>query len=46
LVYVRGFVISYARALGFDSEKVANRYMEHLESSRGAPRRSRFLGRD
>ncbi|MFP6564826.1 MAG: helix-turn-helix domain-containing protein [Myxococcota bacterium] len=46
LVYVRGFVIAYARALGFDSEKVANRYMEHLESSRGVPRRSRFLGRD
>ena len=34
LVYVRGFVTSYARAIGLDPERVAASYMSHLEQAR------------
>ena len=42
-VYVRGFVTSYARAIGLDPQRVAKSYMARLEESRSAPRRSAAL---
>ena len=44
-VYVRGFLVAYARAIGLDSSKVATSYMARLEESKVGHRRSRLLGR-
>ncbi len=43
-VYVRGFVASYARALGLDSDRVTRAYMSYFEKAGDAPRK-RLLGR-
>jgi flagellar biosynthesis protein FlhG len=46
-VYVRGFVIAYARAigLGLDAKSVAKSYMARLEASKLSRPRGRLLGR-
>ena len=44
-VYVRGFLIAYARAIGLDARKVAASYMARVEQAKQAPRKSRLLGR-
>lgn len=44
LVYVRGFVTSYARAIGLDPERVAASYMSHLEQARNDSPRGRRPG--
>ena len=44
-VYVRGFVIGYARTIGLDADSVAADYMTRVETSRADQGRSRFLGR-
>lgn len=44
-VYVRGFVMSYARTIGLDADRVAVDYMTRVETSRTDQGRSRFLGR-
>ncbi len=44
LVYVRGFVTSYARAIGLDPERVAASYMSHLEQARSDSSRGRRPG--
>jgi cytoskeletal protein RodZ len=36
-VFVRGFVIQYAKALKLDHEKIANAYMDYLRTKRTAP---------
>ena len=33
-VYVRGFVAAYARCLGLDAGRVANEYLERLQTAR------------
>ena len=43
-VYVRGFVIAYARAIGLDAEECARSYLAEMERSRPA-RARRLLGR-
>ncbi len=40
-VYVRGFVVSYARCLGLDPERVAGSYLECLREAEPPPRRTR-----
>ena len=44
-VYVRGFVMAYAKTIELDAERVAAAYMERVEASRSAQSRGRFLGR-
>jgi flagellar biosynthesis protein FlhG len=44
-VYVRGFLVAYARAIGLDSTHVAASYMARLEESKQRRRRTRLLGR-
>lgn len=44
LVYVRGFVTSYARAIGLDPERVAASYISHLEDAQSNPPRGRRPG--
>ena len=44
LVYVRGFVISYARAIGLDPDRVVTSYMSHLEDAQSDPPRGRRPG--
>jgi hypothetical protein len=45
VVYVRGFVASYARLLGIDPAQVAPSYVARCEEHRQARPRGRFLGR-
>jgi len=44
-VYVRGFLVAYARAIGLDSSHVAASYMARFEESKQGRRRGRLLGR-
>lgn len=44
-VYVRGFVVAYARAIGLDPAKVVESYMARLEESKRGHRKGRLLGR-
>jgi flagellar biosynthesis protein FlhG len=44
-VYVRGFLVAYARAIGLDSTHVAASYMARFEESKQGSRRTRLLGR-
>lgn len=44
-VYVRGFVIAYARAIGLDAKKVATSYLTRLENSKQNHPGGRLLGR-
>jgi len=44
-VYVRGFVIAYARVIGLDAKRVASDYMARVEEVRGKKGRGRFPGR-
>ncbi len=44
-VYVRGFVVAYARAIGLDPQKVAPTYMARLEESKRSSRKARLSGR-
>ena len=39
-VYVRGFVMAYAKAIGLDPQRVAANYMERLQESKGQAKRS------
>src|SRR5258706_16024091 len=36
-VYVRGFLVEYARALGLDSERVKTTYLERFRAARPGP---------
>jgi len=45
LVYMRGFLTAYTRAVGLDTEKVLATYMPRLESQRQGKGRGRLLGR-
>ncbi len=44
-VYVRGFVMTYARTIGIDPARVAASYLRRFEESRSEQGRGRFLGR-
>ena len=44
-VYVRGFVMTYARTIGIDPARVVASYLRRFEESRSAQGRGRFLGR-
>jgi flagellar biosynthesis protein FlhG len=44
-VYVRGFVIAYAKTIGLDPSRVVTSYLARLEDARGAQERSGFLDR-
>lgn len=44
-VYVRGFVVAYARAIGLDSDRIATSYMERLNAARGPGQESGVPGR-
>ncbi len=44
-VYVRGFVMTYARTIGIDPVRVAASYLRRFEESRSDQGRGRFLGR-
>ena len=44
-VYVRGFLVAYARAIGLDSSQVAASYMARLDESKQGRRKGRLLGR-
>ena len=44
LVYVRGFVVAYARVLGFDPSRVAPSYVLRCEEHRGQQARGRAHG--
>jgi flagellar biosynthesis protein FlhG len=44
-VYVRGFVMAYARTIGLDPQRVAKSYLERVEIARANQGRSGFLGR-
>jgi DnaJ-class molecular chaperone len=44
-VYVRGFVIAYARTIGLDPARVVASYLARHEAEHGADARSGFLGR-
>jgi len=44
-VYVRGFVVAYARHLGLDAARVSHSYTTRLEEHRNAKPRGRQLGR-
>jgi flagellar biosynthesis protein FlhG len=44
-VYVRGFVMNYARTIGIDPARVAASYLRCFEESRSEQGRGRFLGR-
>jgi len=41
-VYVRGFVMAYARAIGLDPDRVVASYMERVDEARNASKRSRI----
>jgi curved DNA-binding protein CbpA len=43
-VYVRGFVMAYARCLRLDGARVAASYMQRCEAQQGSHRRGRRLG--
>ncbi len=43
-VYVRGFVVSYARCVGLDPARVVGPYMDKLEEARPAPAKSKRRG--
>ncbi len=45
VVYVRGFVVAYARLLGLDPARVAPSYVLRCEEHRGQQTRGRALGR-
>ena len=45
IVYVRGYVVAYARALHLDAPTVSRSYMARIEAHRSAPPRSRLLSR-
>ena len=44
-VYVRGFVIAYARAIGLEGTKVATSYIERMEESKRGRRKGRLRRR-
>jgi flagellar biosynthesis protein FlhG len=44
-VYVRGFVIAYARTIGLDADRVLAGYMARVERARAEQGRSRFRSR-
>lgn len=44
-VYLRGFLIAYARAVGLDADRVVSTYMPRLESTPQGKSRGRLLGR-
>jgi flagellar biosynthesis protein FlhG len=44
-VYVRGFVMAYARTIGLDPQRVAKSYLERVEIARESQGRGGFLGR-
>jgi flagellar biosynthesis protein FlhG len=44
-VYVRGFVVAFARCLGLDAGRVANDYLERLQAARPERARRRPRGR-
>jgi len=44
-VYVRGFVIAYARSIGLDPHRVAPSYLARVEAARSDQGRGRLLGR-
>ena len=44
-VYVRGFVIAYARAIGLDPDRVSASYMERVNEAKGQTKRSGVTGR-
>lgn len=44
-VYVRGFVMAYARTIGLDPQRVVKSYLERVEVARDDQERGRFHGR-
>ena len=44
-VYVRGYVVAYARTLRLDAPAVAHSFMARVEAHRAEPPRTRLLGR-
>jgi DnaJ-class molecular chaperone len=46
VVYVRGFVTAYARAIGLDPERVAGSYMPRVDAARNQKRKGGLLGRN